>query len=138
MTSAGATASWLARKESEAGGGDEEACEDAGFGEDCLSVDGIIRDPNPASESTSNFNALPGVSFAYTGLNRTTIFGGYHRGLTTLVLRNEDFPVDDEIGDNFNLGFRTTAIKGLEFEAAGFYQLLQNYQFGASFLQRCG
>ncbi len=128
----------VAREESEAGGGDEEACEDAGFGEDCLSVDGIIRDPNPASESTSNFNALPGVSFAYTGLNRTTIFGGYHRGLTTLVLRNEDFPVDDEIGDNFNLGFRTTAIKGLEFEAAGFYQLLQNYQFGASFSNVAG
>jgi len=73
------------------------------------------------------------VAFAYTGLNRTTVFGGYHRGMSTGVLRNEDFPVDDEIGDNFNLGLRSTAIKGLDFEVAGFYQILKDYQFGASF-----
>ena len=89
--------------------------------------------PDPSSESFSNFNALPGVSFAYTGFNLTTVFGGYHRGMSTGVLRNEDFPVEDEIGDNFNLGFRSNAIKGLDFEAVGFYQLLENYQFGASF-----
>ena len=101
--------------------------------DECLSVDGIVLNPDPSSESFNNFNALPGVSFAYTGLNLTTVFGGYHRGMSTGVLRNEDFPVEDEIGDNFNLGFRSTAIKGLDFEAVGFYQLLENYQFGASF-----
>jgi Fe(3+) dicitrate transport protein len=42
--------------------------------------------------------------------------------MSTGVLRNEDFPVDDEIGDNFNLGIRSTAIEGLDFEVAGFYQ----------------
>ena len=73
------------------------------------------------------------MAFAYTGLKNTTVFGGYHRGMSTSVLRNEDFPVDDEIGDNFNLGLRSTAIKGFDFEAVGFYQLLSDYQFGASF-----
>lgn len=123
----------IAREESEAGGGDEDDCDDVFGDDDCLSVDGIDRSPDRRNEDYSNFHALPGVSFAYTGLNRTTIFGGYHRGMSTGVLRNEDFPVDDEIGNNFNLGLRSTAFKGLEFEAVGFYQLLSDYQFGASF-----
>ena len=125
----------VAREESEAGGGEEEDCEDAlGPGiTDCLEIDGLVLNPDPARERYSNFHALPGVAFAYTGLKRTTVFGGYHRGMSTGVLRNEDFPVDDEIGDNFNLGLRTTAIRGLDFEVAGFYQLLKDYQFGATF-----
>jgi Fe(3+) dicitrate transport protein len=121
----------VAREESEAGGAD--ACPPPFVGDECLSVDGIVLNPDPSAESFDNFNALPGVSFAYTGFNLTTVFGGYHRGMSTGVLRNEDFPVEDEIGDNFNLGFRSNAIRGLDFEAVGFYQLLENYQFGASF-----
>jgi Fe(3+) dicitrate transport protein len=39
----------------------------------------------------------------------------------------------DEIGDNFNIGFRSSAIKGFDYEVAGFYQLIENYQYGASF-----
>lgn len=123
----------VAREESEAGSGDEEDCEEAGFGDQCLEIDGIVYDPSPATEKYSNFHALPGVAFAYTGLNKTTVFGGYHRGMSTGVLRNEDFPVNDEIGDNFNLGLRSQAVKGLDFEVVGFYQLLHDYQFGASF-----
>ncbi len=123
----------IAREESEAGGGDEADCVAAGFGDECLELDGLVLNPLDRSESFDNFHALPGISFAYTGLHRTTVFGGYHRGMSTGVLRNEDFPVEDEIGNNFNLGLRSTAIKGLDFEAVGFYQLLQNYQFGASF-----
>ena len=49
---------------------------------------------------------LPGISFAYNGFYRSTLFGGYHRGLSTAVLRNEDFPAPDEIGNNFQLGVR--------------------------------
>ena len=123
----------IAREESEAGGAEAADCLANGQDADCLSVDGIVLNPERRNEDYSNFHALPGVSFAYTGLNRTTIFGGYHRGMSTGVLRNEDFPVDDEIGNNFNLGLRSTAFKGLEFEAVGFYQLLSDYQFGASF-----
>ncbi|MGE3230013.1 MAG: TonB-dependent receptor family protein [Hyphomicrobium sp.] len=128
----------IAREESEAGGGDEDDCQAALGVDDCLELDGILLNPSPASESFSSFNALPGIAFAYTGLNRTTIFGGYHRGLTTQVLRNEDFPGKDEIGDNFNLGLRTSAVRGLDFEVAGFYQLIENYQYGASFSNVAG
>jgi Fe(3+) dicitrate transport protein len=98
-----------------------------------LEIGDINYFPNPARDSTSSFNALPGVAFAYTGLYRSTVYGGYHRGLTTAVLRNEDFPADDEIGDNFNIGLRSSAIKGFDFEVAGFYQLFENFQYGESF-----
>ena len=99
----------------------------------CLEIEEILSNPNPARESTSSFNALPGIAFAYTGLRSTTVYGGYHRGLTTSVLRNEDFPAPDEIGDNFNIGLRSSAIKGFNFEVAGFYQLFENFQYGESF-----
>lgn len=121
-----------AEEESEAGGGDD--CVAAGFEEDeCLAIDGINFDPARPKESYSSFNALPGISFAYTGFHKTTIFGGYHRGLTTGVLRNEDFPAPDEIGDNFNIGFRTQAIRGMDLQIAGFHHIIENYQYGASF-----
>lgn len=138
----------IAREESEAGGAEGPDCApfdppdlnpgDPGYDDDlndseCLELDGLVFNPLAPTEGYDTFNALPGVSFAYTGLYRSTIFGGYHRGLSTGVLRNEDFPVEDEIGNNFTLGFRSTAVRGVDFEVAGFYQLLENYQFGASF-----
>ena len=49
-------------------------------------------------------NVLPGVALAYTGLYRSTVYGGYHRGLSMHVLREEAFPAKDEIGDNFQIG----------------------------------
>ncbi len=121
----------VADEEGEAG---EEDCPSPPFaaGSECLEIEELDFDPNPR-DSTSSFNALPGVAFAYTGLKYTTLYGGYHRGITTKVLRNEDFPVDDEIGDNFSLGMRSSAFKGLDFEVAGFYQLFENFQFGKSF-----
>lgn len=109
---------------------EEDDCDN--FDDECLVIEGIDRNPIPR-ESFDNFHVLPGISFAYSGLQRTTIFGGYHRGMSTGVLRNEDFPVDDEIGDNFQLGVRSSAINGVTFEIAGFYQLIEDYQFGASF-----
>lgn len=123
----------IAEEESEAEGGDPVDCAAAGLGAECLEIEGINFDPARPTESYSSFNALPGIAFAYTGLKRTTVFGGYHRGMSTGVLRNENFPAPDEIGDNFNLGLRSSAIRGLDFEVAGFYQLIQDYQFGASF-----
>ena len=118
----------IAEEESEAGG-----TSDPCGAPECLEIEGIIFDPARPRESYSNFNALPGIAFAYTGLHRTTVFGGYHRGMSTAVLRNEDFPAPDEIGDNFNLGLRSTAIRGLDFEIAGFYQRIKDYQFGDTF-----
>lgn len=128
----------VAREESEASGFEGDVCEDNFDSDECLSVDGLLRNPNPATESFSSFNALPGVAFAYTGFHKTTLFGGYHRGLTTGVLRNEDFPAKDEIGDNFNLGIRSSAMKGFDFEVVGFYQMIENYQYGASFSNVAG
>lgn len=105
----------------------------AAFPEECLEIGDIDFDPARKRESTSSFRALPGLNFAYDGLYRTTIFGGYNRGLSTAVLRNEDFPAPDEIGDNFQLGFRSTAITGVALEVVGFHQRLKDFQFGASF-----
>ena len=101
--------------------------------DECRRIEDSISTPTPRATSTSSFNALPGVAFAYTGLYRITVYGGYHRGLTTNVLRNEDFPSPDEIGDNFNVGLRSSAIKGFDFEVAGFYQPSQDFQYGELF-----
>lgn len=106
-----------------------EAEEDGGN----LVIEDIIFDPDPSRDGFSTFNALPGIAFAYTGFKRTTIFGGYHRGLTTSVLRNEDFPASDEVGDNFNIGLRSSVIKGVDFEVAGFHQRFKDFQYGESF-----
>lgn len=111
-----------------------DACDDVAPGlDECLEIEGIVFDPAKKRESTRSFRALPGISFAYTGFYRTTVFGGYHRGMSTAVLRNEDFPSPDEIGDNFELGFRSSAIRGFDFELVGFHQRLKDYQFGSSF-----
>jgi Fe(3+) dicitrate transport protein len=96
--------------------------------EECVEIGGFsderIRD------SFSKTHVLPGVSFAYTGFNRSTIYGGYHRGLTTQVLREAiaPFPPEDEIGDNFQIGLRSTALRGVTFDIAAFYSNIDNYQ----------
>jgi Fe(3+) dicitrate transport protein len=125
----------VAEEEGEAGEFDD--CEALGLDEECLTIAELDFDPVPR-DSTSSFNALPGIAFAYTGLYRSTVFGGWHRGLTTNVLRNEIFPNPDEIGDNFNVGLRSSAIKGLDFEVAGFYHLIENFQYGESFASVTG
>src|SRR5690606_10606869 len=59
---------------------------------ECLAIDEINFDPDRPKERYSNFNALPGIAFAYTGFYQSTVYGGYHRGMSTGVMRNEDFP----------------------------------------------
>ena len=125
----------VAEEEGEAEGGDDDCPPE--LGEECLAIEGIDFDPN-RHDGTSSFNALPGIAFAYTGLYRSTIFGGWHRGLTANVLRNEIFPNADEIGDNFNIGLRSSAIKGFDFEVVGFYHLIENFQYGESFASITG
>jgi Fe(3+) dicitrate transport protein len=109
---------------------DDDDCDP--FGGECLAIEGINFNPDP-TDGTSSTNVLPGIAFAYTGFYRSTVFGGYHRGLTTNVLRNEDFPSPDEIGDNFSVGLRSSAIKGFDFEVVGFYHLFKDFQYGESF-----
>jgi Fe(3+) dicitrate transport protein len=130
---------------------DEEfdECPGGAFGgEECV----IIEDfnGNPFTESFEKTHVLPGVAFAY-GFGRkdaqstfgskslgpvtmekptfsNTLYGGYHRGLTMGVLREAAFPPGDELGNNFQLGVRSTAMKGLTFDVAGFHQRIDDYQ----------
>ena len=133
------------RLSEEEGEGEETECE-AFDDEECVTFD---VDTKPFSESFTRTQVLPGVAFAY-GLGRnqtvddyygskfvkekkdprylTTLYGGYHRGLTMGVLREAAFPPDDEIGNNFQLGIRSTAIKGVSLDIAGFHQRIENYQ----------
>jgi Fe(3+) dicitrate transport protein len=58
----------------------------------------------------------------------TTVYGGYWRGLTMGVLREATFPPDDELGNNYQLGIRSTRIKGVTLDVSGFHKDIQNYQ----------
>lgn len=96
--------------------------------DDCVEIEGYSGDRTTDSFDTTN--VLPGISFAYTGLYKSTVYGGYNRGLTTHVLREAiaGFPPEDEIGDNFQIGLRSTAIRGVTFDIAAFHSLIENYQ----------
>ena len=93
---------------------------------------------NAFNESYSTGSILPGISFAYTGFYQSTLYAGYFRGLSTGVLRNEQFPAPDELGDNYTVGVRSTAIKGLTFDVAYFHKNIRNYQFGQAFASTAG
>lgn len=83
-------------------------------------------------ESFNKTHVLPGVALAYTGLYKSTVYGGYHRGLTMHVLREEAFPAKDELGDNFQIGLRSTAWRGLTFDIAAFHNRIQDFQIKGS------
>ena len=114
----------------EEGEGEElEVCEDDGTilfdGEECAEIEGINTDP--FNEAFTHTQLLPGVAFSYTKLKDTTFYGGYHRGLTMGVLREAAFPPEGEIGNNFQFGLRSTALRGITFDVAGFHQRIENY-----------
>jgi len=85
---------------------------------------------------------LPGISFSWglfgaqTVLNgqapqtvyHTTMYGGYNRGVTIPVQREGPFPPRDELGDNYQIGVRSTGIRGVTLDMAGFYKRIDNYQ----------
>ena len=127
-----------------------EECEIGGQeffeGEECV-VFALNRD-------TQNFDYnktywLPGISFSYGLFGKqsapmgkslevpkttyhTTMYGGYNRGVTIPVQREGPFPPEDELGDNYQLGVRSTGIKGVTLDVAGFYKSIQNYQVRGS------
>ena len=120
-----------AEEEGEAEEVSGEECEEALGVEECLEIEGINR--QAFDESYSSGNILPGISLAYTGLRRSTVYASYYRGLSTAILRNENFPAPDELGDNYTIGVRSTAFRGLIFDVAYFHKDIRNYQFGQSF-----
>lgn len=84
-------------------------------------------------ESTSFDHVLPGVAFAWETLPRTTLYGSYQRGFTPSVARGEYFPLPEEVGDNFQIGVRSTAVRGFTFDVAYFHSRIDNYQIKEAF-----
>lgn len=99
-----------------------------------------FRDPDEFSGSADYDRVLPMISFAWEAAPRTTFYGGYHRGLTPHIVRDllesdadRFIAPDEEIGDNFEIGVRTTAIRGVTLDMAYFHNRIDNYQFGEAF-----
>jgi Fe(3+) dicitrate transport protein len=92
-----------------------------------------------AGGSADYDHVLPMVSFAWETMPRTTIYGGYHRGLTPHIIRDAINDLDvfeappEEIGDNFEIGLRSTAIRGVTVDMAVFHNRIENYQYGESY-----
>ena len=97
-------------------------------------------DPPAELESNSQtFNeVLPGVGFAWNFAPLTTLYGGYHRGFAPNVVRDAEFPLTAELGDNFQVGVRSKAVKGLSFDFAYFHSLISDYQNKESFNNPAG
>lgn len=70
--------------------------------------------------------AIPGIGVAYSGLPRTTVFGGVHRGFSPPraedIIGNTGTVVDlePEKSWNYELGVRSTPLSGLQLEATAF------------------
>lgn len=89
----------------------------------------INTDDGPRGLQTSDHdNWLPSIKFAWEAMPRTTVYGGYHRGITPQVTRDPDFPLPDERGDNLQIGVRSTAMRGISFDVAYFHSRIDNYQ----------
>jgi Fe(3+) dicitrate transport protein len=118
-------------------------------GEECVEFE---VDRGGFSEAFTETHVLPGIGFSWGLFGKqtvsagskslepaktsyhTTMYGGYNRGLTMNVLResNVRFPPPSELGDNYQVGVRSTGIKGVTFDVAGFYKLIQDFQIKGS------
>lgn len=81
----------------------------------------------PIARGRTVVNAvIPGIGVAYSGLAKTTVFAGVHRGFSPP--RAEDIisnaggviDLDPEKSWNYELGIRTAPLTGLQFEATAF------------------
>lgn len=94
--------------------------------------------------NTDYLQVLPMLSFAWEFAPVTTLYGGYHRGLSPHLVRDlleadsGYIPPQKEIGDNFQVGVRTKAVRGLTFDVAYFHNDIRNYQFGEAFQSEGG
>ena len=94
----------------------------------------VFRD-DPALEgrqqSSNHDVVLPGIAFAWEVIPRGTIYGGFHQGITPHIARNAaevPWPLPDEKGDNYEIGYRTTAVRGLTLDFAYFHNRIENFQ----------
>ncbi len=91
----------------------------------------LIRAEEPEQEgrSTSDHDyVLPAIGLAWEAMPNTTVYAGYHQGITPQVTRGPAFPLPDEVGDNFQIGVRSTAMKGFTFDIAYFHSRIDDYQ----------
>lgn len=91
-----------------------------------------------ATGNTSITEIVPGFGVAYSGLKRTTVFAGIHRGFAPP--RVEDVvtdsggvrDLDSERSWNYEIGVRTQAVRGLEFASTFFRNDYENQIVAAS------
>ena len=101
---------------------------------------GVFPTPGPASTS-EHTHVLPMLGFAWETVPRTTVYGGYHRGFAPHIVRDVDpasFPLGEEVGDNFQIGVRSTALRGFTFDVAYFHSLIDEYQLKESYSDNVG
>jgi Fe(3+) dicitrate transport protein len=85
--------------------------------------------PQENGRSTSNHDhVLPAIAMAWEAMPNTTVYAGYHQGMTPQVTRGPAFPLPDEIGNNFQIGVRSDAIRGFSFDVAYFHSRIDDYQ----------
>lgn len=108
----------------------------------------LAREDRPANNGRSvrsrTSELLPGIGVTWLGLPGTTLFAGVHRGIApprpdaNLSPLDDDFrPVDPELSSNVELGLRSSATKGLQWEATLFQidfdnQIVPGYAVGAA------
>lgn len=106
-----------------------------------------FRNPDdPGLDGSADYtHVLPMLSFAWNAALRTTVYGGYHRGLAPHLVRDvldsgatAFVPPLEEVGDNFQLGVRTKVVRGLTLDLAFFHNRIDNYQFGEAFQSPTG
>jgi len=93
------------------------------------------REPRERSAHTL---LLPGISALYDGFDHTQLFAGVHRGYAPAIARTEDFPLVPETGINTQVGMRSSAVRGVSFEIAGFYNRIQNTIIRQTFTDEFG
>lgn len=102
----------------------------------------VNPDPDdPTKVRSTHDHVLPGIAFAWEAMSQVTVYGGYHRGFAPHIARDAGlsrFPLPEEVGDNFQVGVRSTAIKGMTFDAAYFHSFIDSYQLKESYSSSSG
>lgn len=99
-----------------------------------------IHDEFAVAESNHN-HVLPGINVSWEFMPRWTLFGGYGRGYAPHIIREADpaaLPTGEEIGDNFQIGLRSSAIQGVRFDLAYYHSLIDDYQIKQPFTDDLG
>ncbi len=86
--------------------------------------------PDGTVQTSEHDHILPGVMFSWQAMPYTTLYGGYHRGFAPhlSVEAGGNYPLEEEVGDNFQIGVRSTALKGFTFDIAYFHSFIDDYQ----------